>query len=94
LNAAREADLDLRKIGQARLCLRFPARRDQLRSHNALALDHLFEAYATTTQERDCERQNYPRDSKRLTDLEAKCSKIEEKVCLLLDVVKMPQAGR
>lgn len=71
----------------------FPARRDQLRSHNALALDHLFEAYATTTQERDRERQN-PRVLKRLTDLEAKCAKIEEKVCLLLDVVKMPQAGR
>ncbi|OCP37471.1 hypothetical protein BC360_23180 [Ensifer sp. LC163] len=86
--------MDLRKIGQARLCLRLPARRDQLQSHDALALDQLFESYATTTQERDSELQISPRDSTRLTDLEAQCAKIEEKVCLLLDVVRMSRAGR
>lgn len=86
--------MDLRKIGQARLCLRFPALRDQLRSHDALALDQLFESYATATRERDGELQNNPLDSTRLTDLEAQCAKIEEKVCLLLQVVRMSRAGR
>lgn len=86
--------MDLKKIGQARLCLRLPALRDRIRSHDALALELLFESYAKTTEKRDNERQNSAPDPARLTELDAQCRRIEDDVCLLLQVARGSRVNR